>query len=540
MKDVISMQDFSKQEILAILNAADEVKKAVHEPKSALVFREKYQRDINTLLEGIKVACLFGEKSTRTNYSFRVAAGSAGAYVDGFSSKDDTSLAKGETWGETFAMFGGWGYDAIIMRTTEEGLPKWIDEYLTNAHQQLKQQHELIDLPLAYRKPLILNGGDGKNQHPTQCFLDLYTLRELARAEGKELDGLELALLNDLKYSRVIGSLMSVAHLFDWKLHLAHADRFGPQPHRLEELLRRGVSVTDYGPDFKQAMAGKFAAIQSRPQKERVGKGEDFAEIKKIGQITRELYDSLGEQAPYLLHPLPIDAEEFEEISAEMIFHPKNMMHLQASNGIYVRKALIALGVGRMKLGHSEPGLTEERGTTIQDIPKSASPKEIDNPASGFIRGNGIVLDHIPAGWGRRLEGILGLEGEGIFLVGSYNMPVAQGRKPCKDMLKIHQQYNFSPEQLQALAVVAPDITITEVKNGEAVRKFRPQVGNYINGRVKCGNDACITNVKKEHITTQHKIEEINGERVLTCHYCEVTDTIPKIYQEQRFIYIGK
>ena len=68
MKDVISMRDFSKADILAVLDAIREVKTAVHDPNSAQSFRKKYGRDVNNLLEGLKVACLFGEKSTRTNY----------------------------------------------------------------------------------------------------------------------------------------------------------------------------------------------------------------------------------------------------------------------------------------------------------------------------------------------------------------------------------------------------------------------------------------------------------------------------------------
>ncbi|MFH1276057.1 MAG: aspartate carbamoyltransferase regulatory subunit [Candidatus Woesearchaeota archaeon] len=538
MKDVISMRDFSKEEILYILDTTADVKKAIHDHEfNKNVFQTKYGRKVENLLEGLRVATLFIENSTRTNHSFRAAVIKAGGQFDGFPSDTYTSLKKGETWADTAAMFSGYGYNTLVIRSTTEGLPRWTKEFLETNQQQMKLQHQVINSPFNYQVPLIINGGDGKNQHPTQCFLDLFTIREIALASGKELDNLHIALLNDLAHGRTNASLMSVAHLFNWKLHFAYPQRFGPQQHRLESLNRKGVEIYDHKENFLDAMKESFIAYHSRPQKERVGKGEDLITIKKIGQINKAMYNLLGDQAPYLMHPLPVDAETFEEISADIRDHPKNITKLQSSNGLYVRIALLALNLGRMNgsylLNNSENNIKK---IELIELPLKGIEK-IEVTRSGFIEKDGVVLDHISTGMGRRLAGILGFENEKLPKVISDFMPV---RENFKDMVKIHQEYQLSAEQYETLALVTPNVTISFVKDGKVLRKVRPILGNWIENRVKCRNPDCVTNITKEHVVPKHRVETINGERVLECNYCELTDTIPKIYEDNRFIYMGE
>ncbi len=540
--DIISMHDFSKEQIIAILDAAEEVKRAIHDPEGfGRIFKEKYGRTINNLLEGKLVGTLFLENSTRTFFSTRTAVIRAGGRVDGFPSKVYTSLEKGETWCDTSIMFQIYSYDAIVMRSTTEGLPRWTKISLENAHQHLTAQHAQRGLLFNYKLPLVINAGDGKNQHPTQCLLDLFTIREIARAEGKSLDGLDLALLNDLAHGRTNASLMSIAHLFNFKLHFAYPKRFGPKKHRLDDLKMRGVEFYDYGENFIEAMKNSFIAYHSRPQKERVGKGEDLISIKEKGQITKAMYDLMGEKAPYLMHPKPVDAEEFEEIAHDMNFHPKNITNLQASNGLYIRIALLALGLGRMKLNDVKLNESLEKiDLEINDLPLKDKNEnmEVKYSRSGCIKKNGIVIDHIPAGMARRLVGILGLEGKDIPKVISDYMPVKNGREPVKDMLKLHCHYELSPEQYQAIALIAPKATISIINGETVVNKMRPVLGNYISNRVKCVNTACVTNVKREHAVPEHLIEKIDGKTILRCKYCETPETISQIYEDNRFIYI--
>ncbi len=538
MFDIISMRDFSKEQIVTILDVADDVKKAVHDRAYGNTFKRKYGRSLETVLKGTKTAMMFVENSTRTHYSFKTAVAMAGGYADGFSSADDTSLKKGETWAETATMFAGNGFNALVMRTTTEGMPRWTKEYLQLKYELVRAQHQQMGKPYSYRVPMILNGGDGKNQHPTQCLLDLMTIREIARSEGKELEELDIALLNDLKYGRTNASLMSVAHHFDWTLHFAHPNRFGPPKHRLEELKRRGVKMENHGENFEEAMRAALIAYHSRPQKERVGAGEDLLTIKEVGQQTQARYDRLGISAPYLLHPLPVDAETFEEIAYDLIFHPKNFTSFQAANGPYVRIAGLALGLERIGMVYPKTNLRQKEGVSLVDLTIDHERKKISNPRSGYIENEGIVLDHVPEGMGRRLAGVLGLEHDSVSMVISNHMPTHNGERR-KDMIKIHGHYELTEKQYEAMALIAPEISVSFVKSGMVSRKVRPVLGSSIEGLVHCGNDGCATNVKKEHITPKHDVLDVNGTRVLNCHYCEVEETIPEVYKANRFLYLG-
>ncbi len=531
------MRDFSKEQILTVLDVADAVKCAVHDRAYRFDFQKKYGKKLERLLHDTRTAIMFVENSTRTHYSFRAAVTRAGGNVDGFSSADDTSLKKGETWADTAAMFAGYGCDALVMRTTIEGIPRWTKEFLQQNNAHLQEQHQRLGLSYSYRTPLVINGGDGKNQHPSQCFLDVFTIRELARGQGKELDGLEIALLNDLKHGRTNASLMSVAHHFDWTLHLAHPHRFGPPLHRLEELTRRGVTVHNHHEDFLGAMDASFVAYHSRPQKERVGAGEDLLTIKELGRITRERYDQLGSDAPYLMHPLPVDSETFEEIYHDLNFHPKNVTDMQASNGLYVRIALLALGLEKLNVEYPRESSISGRETIVQPLPIDGERKKISNPRSGYIEGNGLVLDHIPVWMGRRLAGILGLEKEQIPKVISDHI---DGERGPKDMIKLHGRYEPTTQQYEAMALLAPDITVSFVEDSRVVRKVRPVVGSIVEDLVRCGNEACATNVRKEHITPKHHVEDLLGGRILSCHYCDLAETLPRVYEDNRFLYLGE
>ncbi|HIJ10731.1 TPA: hypothetical protein HA278_01610 [Candidatus Woesearchaeota archaeon] len=536
--DVISMQDFSKEQIESVLNVTEEVRSAIHGSKrDRQFFREKYGTRVTKLMKKKKVATLFCENSTRTNFSFRFATRKAGGWVEGFPSDRYTSLGKGETWAATVEQFAGWGVDAIVMRSKIEGLPRWTQATLREYNVAMRDKHELLGNPYAYKTPIVLNGGDGRNQHPTQCFLDLFTMRQLARSQGKELDGLEVALLNDLKHGRTNASLMSVAHHFDWKLHLAYPDRFGPQKKRLRGLQIHGIEPHDHGTDFMAAMDAADIAYHSRPQKERVGAGEDLLTIKKLGQITSAMYDQLGDNAPFLMHPLPVDAATFAEIAPDMKRHPLNMTDVQSENGLYVRIALLALGLDVVHddVYHStSPFHLRELSINVRDL--NSNPKHLENPRSGYVSDAGVVIDHIPAGMGRRLEGILGFEHTDLPIGVTRNL---KGEGGEKDMIKIRCTYEPTERQYEAMALVAPGVTVNFIEGGKVVRKVQPVSGNYVEGLVECGNKSCVSNLPYESAPSRHHLIQNGSEGYdLECRDCEVVDTTQKARHKNRFIYL--
>ena len=166
-KDIISMNDLSREEIDYILDKAFEIGQHPHRPK---------------LLAGKVLASLFFEPSTRTRTSFEKAMLNLGGRVEGFADPRVTSVVKKESLWDTIRIYDGYGYDVFVIRHPLKGAARLAAE--------------------AARAPVI-NAGDGPNQHPTQTLLDLYTIKE---TQGR-IDDISIAMVGDLENGRTVHSL---------------------------------------------------------------------------------------------------------------------------------------------------------------------------------------------------------------------------------------------------------------------------------------------------------------------------------------------
>ncbi len=542
--DFVSMNDFSKEAIELILQYSTDVQKSFGDSSNAW-FKEKYGVNVHGLFDGLKMGALFLENSTRTNFSSRGAFDIGGGSVDGFPTMAYTSLAKGESWMHTVSMFMGYHYDAIVMRSTVEGLPKATIDYLKkDFYDQNEKSNMIFGSDVPFRRPMIVNGGDGKNQHPTQCMLDLFTIKSLANKLGKNLDDeVELALMNDLKYGRTISSLVSVAPLFNFKLHLVTPDqRFALPDYKIDELKRKGVSVTDHGDDFMSAMSAADIAYHTRPQKERMGAGEDLETVIRKGQLTREMMDKLGVNAPFFLHPLPVDMETFAEISHDLDLHPMNYTKMQSSLGIPSRIAIMAIGLGRMYVSNPEIfNPPEFKETSYKKLPMAISFKsgnfEDITHKSTYV-GDGVVIDHIPATKGTRLLSALGFSKSEYTMVPGFNLDSKTYGK--KDIIKIHEFYDdLTPEQHTRIALIAPNATISVIKEGKISKKYKLEQGNKLSDSIICGNDACVTNQWKENVGTIYKVIQMDeGKKVYECGHCGVRENLLNIDNRNGFNYL--
>ena len=153
-RDIISIHDFSKEELLFILKTAKLMEK---------------NPNPNLLKEKI-LAALFFEPSTRTRLSFISAMEQLGGKAMGFATSGVTSIKKGETLWDTIKMVEQYS-DVIIMRHPLEGAARLAAE--------------AASIP-------VINAGDGSNQHPTQTLLDLYTIQ-------KEKGGLDSGYSGNVK-----------------------------------------------------------------------------------------------------------------------------------------------------------------------------------------------------------------------------------------------------------------------------------------------------------------------------------------------------
>ena len=300
-RDIISINDFSREELLHILKV---VKQIEQKPK-------------NNLLKGKILATLFFEPSTRTRLSFISAMEQFGGTVIGFSTANVTSIQKGESLWDTIKMTEQYA-DAIVIRHPLEG--------------SARLAAEAANVP-------VINGGDGSNQHPTQTMLDLYTIQ---KTKGK-LEGLHIGFVGDLKYGRTVHSLVIALSHFNSTFYFIAPDELQIPESYTDELFQKKVKY------FKTADLNRFAKeldilYVTRIQKERFPDPLEYEKFKGIYRIDEAFLQNVKKELK-IMHPLP----RVDEIDKSVDNTTHAAYFEQAANGIPVRKALLALVLGKIK-----------------------------------------------------------------------------------------------------------------------------------------------------------------------------------------------
>jgi len=297
-RDVISVSDLTRDEIMALLDQAHWMEQAV----------ERGER--LRLLDGKILATLFYEPSTRTRLSFESAMlRLGGSVISVAEAKMSSSAVKGETLFDTGKMIEGFAHVAVIRHP---------------------QRGSAAELARGACIP-ILNGGDGLGEHPTQALLDLYTL---VREKGS-LDGLHVALVGDLKNGRTVHSLVQA--LARWNVQLAFvALRSLEMPVEVKEkLVGAQFEETD---DLTVALRQADVAYVTRIQKERFADPSEYENLRSAYVIDRKLIQA-SKPGLAIMHPLP----RVDEIATDADDLPNAAYFRQAKNGVYVRMALLAM-----------------------------------------------------------------------------------------------------------------------------------------------------------------------------------------------------
>ncbi|PXX77870.1 aspartate carbamoyltransferase [Dielma fastidiosa] len=281
---LLTMSSLSEEEIIAIL--AD-----------ALKFSKEY-RDWQFSKPKL-VANLFFEPSTRTHYSFASAELQLGCKTIDFNAST-SSVAKGESLYDTVKTFEAIGYDAVVIRHTQ-------DEYF--------KELEGINIP-------ILNAGDGCGNHPTQCLLDLYTMLE----EFGTFKGLKVAIIGDINHSRVAASN------YDALTRLGAEVRFGGYEVWLPE---DKPTIT-----IDEAVEWADVVMLLRIQHERHAEHMQLSKEEYLAKygLTKERYGRMKKNA-ILMHPAPVNRGV--EIDSDLVEAEKSRIFKQMENGVLVRKAVL-------------------------------------------------------------------------------------------------------------------------------------------------------------------------------------------------------
>ena len=291
---LVSISDYSKEEILAILDSAAD-------------FEANPNRKT---LDGKVIATLFFEPSTRTRLSFETAVVRLGGSIIGFSDAATSSSSKGETLNDTILMVSCYA-DAIVMRHPLEGAARFASE--------------VAPVP-------IINAGDGSNQHPSQTLLDLYSI---LKTQGT-LENLTICLVGDLKYGRTVHSLiMAMSHFHPTFKFIAPDELKMPDEYKVF-CDKNNISYSEVN-ELTDNFNDSDILYMTRVQKERF---QDLMEYERVKNVYTLKNDMLANSKPNLriLHPLP----RVTEIDPDVDSNEKAYYFRQAQNGLYVRQAIVS------------------------------------------------------------------------------------------------------------------------------------------------------------------------------------------------------
>lgn len=281
--NILNLDDFSVEQINKILDLAEEFKNG---------------KEVD--YKGKKVISnLFFEPSTRTHYSFDMAALKLGCKTQNFDA-GNSSLKKGESLYDTVKTFEMFGTDAVVIRHVE-------NEYY--------KQLEGINIP-------ILNAGDGTGNHPSQSLLDLLTIRQ----EFGKFEGLKVVIVGDIKHSRVAHTNIKVMQRLGMEVYTS-----GPLEYKEE-----GYNYVELDEIINKVDVVMLLRVQHERHSEKMH--ETVEEYHEAFGLNTKRVSRMKENA-IIMHPAPFNRNV--EIADNVVECEKSRIFKQVQNGVYVRMALI-------------------------------------------------------------------------------------------------------------------------------------------------------------------------------------------------------
>ena len=297
-RSLVSIDDFSTDEIIKILDLTEEFEK---QPTSKL-------------LDGKVIATLFFEPSTRTRLSFESAINRLGGKIVGFSDASNSSISKGETLNDTIRTVTNY-CDLIVMRHPIEGSARFASEIAT--------------VP-------VINAGDGANQHPSQTLLDLYSIR---KTQGS-LNNLNIFLVGDLKYGRTVHSLIMAMSRWNTTFNFISPEELKMPDEFKLYLDNLGLKYYEHN-DFTEFISKADIIYMTRVQKERFSDPIEYEKVKNVYVLRNSMLINTKPNMR-ILHPLP----RVNEIHQDVDSNTKAYYFEQALNGVYTRQAILCSLLG--------------------------------------------------------------------------------------------------------------------------------------------------------------------------------------------------
>ncbi len=305
-KDILDANQFSKKDIDIVLKTAERMKKIV---------LEKGGTDI---LKGKIMTAMFFEPSSRTFGSFVAAMQRLGGGFIPLQGMGNTSAGKGESFEDTVQTFTSYS-DVIVIRHPEVG--------------SVAKAAEVTSLP-------VINAGDGIGEHPTQALYDLFTIKD----ELGRLENLHLAFFGELARYRPVNSLAKLLAVYPKiKLSFISPPQVTMNPKTREYLRERKVPI--FESDKIEDILPEIDVLYVTRVKKEFMSEELYKKIQGKYIVDMKLVNKMKRKS-VIMHPLP----RIGEITTEVDADPRAVyLRSQMRNGLYVRMALLALVLGKIK-----------------------------------------------------------------------------------------------------------------------------------------------------------------------------------------------
>ena len=307
---ILSVKQFERSDVDRVFDVAD-----------SMVPYARRER-ITKVLEGAILGNMFFEPSTRTRVSFGCAFNLLGGQVRETADVNTSSMSKGESLYDTARVLSGYS-DMIVMRHPQMG--------------------SVSEFAKASRVPVV-NGGDGPNEHPSQALLDLYTIKKELLSNDRQIDGMNIAMIGDLKHGRTVHSLSQLLLLYNnITFTLISPQELKMPAEIVSELTAEGHKVIETE-DMEAGLNDIDTIYLTRIQEERFSTKLEANIYRGRFRLNQSIYTRYCQPNTVIMHPLPRDSrEEANELDSDLNQHPSLAIFRQTDNGVVVRMALFAL-----------------------------------------------------------------------------------------------------------------------------------------------------------------------------------------------------
>jgi aspartate carbamoyltransferase len=473
----------------------------------------------------LNVYLMFLEPSTRTRESFRSAANFHNVTLSDFDAST-SSFTKQESIIDTIKMLVGYGKRTVfIMRTKMEGVCLALEEQLAPYAERIGRA-----------KPIFINAGDGRHEHPTQEFLDEFTFLEQRNWDESSI---HLALIGDLLHGRTVHSKAEGLKIF----RKVVVDLVAPRELALPEtykstMIENGFEVREYPSIEEYLKSGNVSTCWyfTRLQLERMGDEirEREPELRTAVTFQKQWMAELPEGTKFY-HPLPRHRET-PVIPTFLDETPLNGWEGQAINGYFTRIIELAMVTGQ--IGHDFKGVglspPSKDNSFVTEVPVTRKTHVEDRFKVGIKPvDDGLVIDHIARGkpveeiWDRisKIRRILKLN-----VRGSHGVFHCSDAKDFKGIMSLPDVMEMSPVQMKKLAAVSPGCTINFIKDASVLHKYRlampPRIYKF--DEISCKNADCITSRNAHQNVSPYFYQTVD--RTFTCKYCGKRHKYPDIW----------